>query len=175
MNNKSPDLRGFCPITIGDTFISMKYVSKNEGDTKKIANEFVENLFKTRAKAVKKATIVALHGDLGSGKTTFTKAVACVFGVRNTITSPTFVIEKTYKIQGKPSKVSGFSQLIHIDAYRLEKSSDLDVLGWEEMTAVSENLIFIEWPEKVKGAIPRDAQKIRFKFINETTREIHFS
>ena len=118
----------------------------------------------------KKATVVGLYGDLGSGKTAFTQAVAKVLGIKTTVTSPTFVIEKIYKINYKQS--TGFTHFIHIDAYRLGKSDELVRLGWNEIITDPSNLIFIEWPERVVDSMPIDHIKLKFTFIDETTREI---
>lgn len=140
----------------------MKYVSKNLEDTAKIAQDFVRNL-----KPGSQATLVKLSGDLGSGKTTFTQAVAKTLGVIETVTSPTFIIEKIYKLDHQH-----FSHLIHIDAYRLEKGDELAKLGFAEIAKDAKNLIFIEWPEKVADILPQQSQKISFTFIDEQTREI---
>lgn len=157
--------------------------SKSLEETQKIAKEFVENLL---GNPVTKfgAFVVAMHGDLGSGKTTFVKAVAKELGIKNTVTSPTFVIEKIYPIRiddrPKQSTSNGtsklenqiFDNLIHIDAYRLESGEELKTLGWEEIAKNPKNIIFIEWPENVKDVLPEDKQEIFFEFINETTREV---
>ena len=122
-----------------------------------------------------KATIFTLQGDLGAGKTTFSKSFIGSFGVKETVTSPTFVIEKIYKIPNKKSlgnRVSKFKNIIHIDAYRLTSGEDLEVLGWEEISNNPENIILIEWPEMVQDTLPDDVHNIKFKVINETTREI---
>lgn len=105
-----------------------------------------------------RATVVTLSGDLGAGKTTFTQGLARALGVEDTVTSPTFVIEKAYELQGK-----AWERLIHIDAYRLNGEHDLAVLGWDEMVQDGGNLIVLEWPEKVAGAIPTDAVRISFE------------
>lgn len=115
------------------------------------------------------ATVVALHGELGAGKTTFSQEVGKLLGVAENMHSPTFVIMKVYEID-----FHGFKKLIHIDAYRLEKESELLHLGWEEIIKEPENLVLIEWPEKVAGLIPRDAKRISFKHVNESTREINY-
>src|SRR3989338_7645376 len=65
------------------------------------------------------ATFVTLQGELGAGKTAFTQAVARALDVTETVTSPTFVLEKIYLLNGRQ-----FKRLIHIDAYRLEKAGD---------------------------------------------------
>ena len=142
----------------------MKYISKNLGETAKIAEDFLNTISPSN-----KACVIALQGDLGAGKTAFSKAVGEILGVTENVTSPTFVIEKIYPINWK-----GFKNLIHIDAYRIEKDSELLHLGWEEIVQEAENLVLIEWPENVSGIIPEDAKRINFKFIDEDTREISY-
>ena len=114
------------------------------------------------------ATVLALSGELGSGKTAFTQALAKELGVSDAVVSPTFVIEKIYKLPfGKR-----FRHLIHIDTYRLESEEELRSIGWDEIYSEPENLIVVEWPERVSGLIPEDALRIEFKFIDDETREI---
>lgn len=113
------------------------------------------------------AFVLALQGDLGAGKTTFTKALAQSFGVTETVTSPTFVIEKIYKITHPE-----FDHFIHIDAYRIERSEELAKLGWNAIVNNPRNLIVIEWPERVADLIPADAETLRFTFVSDTLRNI---
>lgn len=113
--------------------------------------------------------VVGLSGDLGSGKTAFTQAVAKQLGIQDIVTSPTFIIEKIYKLNNQQ-----FDHLIHIDAYRLESGAELLHLGWNEIAANPKNIIFVEWPEKVVDILPKGITMIEFKFIDETTREINF-
>lgn len=115
------------------------------------------------------ATVLSLSGELGSGKTAFVKALAAHLGLNEEITSPTFVIEKIYRL-GVPS--TRFKKLIHIDAYRLEGGKELEKIGWKDIVSNPANLICIEWPEKVADVIPSHAQNYSFTFINETTRQI---
>ena len=82
--------------------------------------------------------------------------MAKALGVTETVTSPTFVIEKIYPLTGQK-----FQQLIHIDAYRLKEAHELEVLGWKELLADSGNLILLEWPERVAELIPEDAITVR--------------
>lgn len=112
------------------------------------------------------AMVLALSGDLGAGKTTFAQGIARALGVEEQVTSPTFVIEKIYQLEGQK-----FSHLIHIDAYRLDDPHELEVLGWKEIIADPANLIVVEWPEKVAGLIPADTMRISFKG-NGDNREI---
>jgi tRNA threonylcarbamoyladenosine biosynthesis protein TsaE len=149
----------------------MKHISKNLRETSEIARKFLDTLRPTSM-----ACVVALQGDLGAGKTAFAKAVGEILGVKENVTSPTFVIEKIYPIDPATAGQAwkGFKNFIHIDAYRLEKESELLHLGWEEMVREPENLILIEWPENVPGIIPEDAKRINFKFVDEGTREISY-
>ncbi len=112
------------------------------------------------------ATIIGLRGDLGAGKTTFTQACADLLGISETVTSPTFVILKKYKLAGK------FDFLIHIDAYRLKGGAELNGIGWQEVISNPKNLIMIEWPELVSEVMPANTIYLDFKHVNETTREI---
>jgi tRNA threonylcarbamoyladenosine biosynthesis protein TsaE len=113
-----------------------------------------------------KAVVVALSGDLGSGKTTLTQYLLKNFGVTEQVTSPTFVIQKIYRTEKY--------NLVHIDAYRLESARELSQLNWQELIQDSKNIIVIEWPEKVIELIPEDAIKVSCQFVDEGTRKYTF-
>jgi tRNA threonylcarbamoyladenosine biosynthesis protein TsaE len=116
------------------------------------------------------ASVIALSGELGAGKTTFVQAVAKSLGVEETVNSPTFVIEKIYALpEGRIWK-----QLVHIDAYRLTSTEELRMLGWDELIKVGQNLIIIEWPEHVKGAIPESAHHIAIEIEDGEARTISY-
>lgn len=142
----------------------MEFVSKNIEETVKIAFDFSEQLNRRVSSAT--TAIVGLYGELGSGKTTFMKYLAESFGIKETIQSPTFVIEKIYELENK-----NFKHLIHIDAYRIEKEEEMLNLGWQEIIADPKNLICIEWPERIVGIIPPHI-KIFFEHIDENSRKI---
>lgn len=133
-------------------------------ETEKIAEDFVKKL---SVYAEDRALIVGLYGDLGSGKTTFTQDIAKIFGIKENITSPTYVIEKIYNINH-----SEFKKFIHVDAYRLDSGKELLALEWERTLGDPKNIIFIEWPERVKEILPENHLKINFKFLSEFEREI---
>ena len=99
------------------------------------------------------ATLVTLSGELGAGKTAFVKAAAQALGVDEVVNSPTFVLEKIYDLPASRQD-SAFKRLIHIDAYRLEKGADLEPLGFDMLMKSAENLIMLEWPERVADALP---------------------
>jgi tRNA threonylcarbamoyladenosine biosynthesis protein TsaE len=143
----------------------MIFLSKSVEETVGVAGNFLE---KISSQKNHKATVVGLFGDLGSGKTTFTQALGKHLGVVDVMTSPTFVIEKRYDLDG----IYGFKKLIHIDAYRLDSSAEILNLNFQEDLNNPDNLILIEWPERVESALPGDTIKINFKFISEFEREI---
>ena len=116
-----------------------------------------------------RASLVTLQGELGAGKTAFTQAVARALDVTETVTSPTFVLEKIYLLNGRQ-----FKRLIHIDAYRLEKAGDLAPLGFDELVQDAGNLILLEWPEKVSDALPIPAVRISFVAHTDGSRTITY-
>lgn len=115
------------------------------------------------------ATLVTLSGELGAGKTAFTKAVASKLGVEEVVTSPTFVLEKIYLLGGPTPK---FGRLVHIDAYRLESGKELAPLGFDELLQNSGNLILLEWPEKVAEALPVPSVRISIVANPDESRTI---
>lgn len=141
-------------------------LSKSLEETRKIAENFLNKIEPKE----NEATIFGLHGDLGSGKTTFTQLVGEMLGVEEKIQSPTFIIMKSYKTRNNE-----FGKLIHIDAYRLNKGEDIEKLGWKEIVSNPKNLILVEWPEKIKEVMPKKAVKINFSFKDENTREIEIN
>jgi len=149
----------------------MKKTVKSLTDLESLAGDFLKKI-----KKGKQATLVTLAGDLGSGKTAFTQMVGKKLGIKTKITSPTFVIQKKYELSpSEPKEIStSYKQLIHIDAYRLNNGRDLLVLDWDEIMNNPDNLILLEWPERVKDIVPTSAKKISFKFIDDSSREIVF-
>ncbi len=123
--------------------------------------------------AKKHAFVIALHGNLGAGKTTFTKSIAKLLGITATITSPTFVIQKSFDVPADHVEKFGFiKKLIHIDTYRIDLQDELVKLGWKQNVSDIGNLIVIEWPENIPDLLPAETVHVYFEFVNETTREI---
>lgn len=133
-------------------------------ELKQTADEYLEGLF-----SEDDGLVVGLSGDLGAGKTAFVKEVAKNLGITEDVTSPTFVIQKNY-----PIDFHGFKTLVHIDAYRLENGEEMKPLKFEETLKNKENLIFIEWPEKIESVLPQEIRKITFETVDETTRKLTF-
>lgn len=126
------------------------------------------NDFVADSPSAEKALLIGLSGNLGAGKTTFTQQIAKILNIEEKITSPTFVVMKKYSINfGK------FKNLIHIDAYRIEDPNELKILKFFEICDDPENLIFIEWPEKVEEVLPEKRITITFEAAEENSREIN--
>jgi|SRR3989344_5733756 len=125
----------------------MKYISYSDIETKQIAENFAKN---------RKSNIIALIGELGAGKTTFTQGFAKGLGIKDRIISPTFVLVRQHKI---PNSKGIF---YHIDLYRLENPKDLKELGITEFWSNPENIVLIEWAEKIKDLLPKNITRINF-------------
>lgn len=127
-----------------------KFVAHSEQETLKFAQQF--------AKSLRKGEVVLLLGDLGSGKTTFVKGLAQAFGVKEKITSPTFVLTHVHKIRNSSKFV--IQNLIHVDAYRLKTAQALLDIGLGDWLGRPDTLVLIEWGEKIRPFLRR--QKIKF-------------
>ncbi len=125
-----------------------------EDETKRLANKL--------AILLRPGDVITLEGDLGAGKTTFTKGLGAGLGVRRTINSPTFTIVKEY---------AGEVPLYHIDAYRLE-NSDEDI-GFDEYFN-GEGITVVEWATFIEEFLPEERLNIRIKRIDEYKRLITF-
>lgn len=126
----------------------------------------VESLVQTQifakdlVKELRGGDVLALSGNLGSGKTTFTQSLVSTLGAKGPVTSPTFVLMKLYEL---PKLINGIKRVCHIDTYRLESKEDLLSIGAEEYIGSPDTLTIIEWPEKVKDLLPNDAFWISFE------------
>ena len=141
-------------------------ISKSESQTISEANALAKKILK-KGNNIKHALVIALEGDLGAGKTFFTKALAKSFGIKKRVISPTFVLMKRYGISKKP-----FKNFYHIDCYRIKKPAELKALGWKEISGNPENIIVIEWAEKIKKILPKKIIKIKFEHINPKQRKL---
>lgn len=108
--------------------------------------------------------VIALHGNLGSGKTTFVQGLAKGFGIKTRIISPTFIIMRTYDL--------GSKNFYHVDLYRIESEKDIDGLGLIELMNDSESIVVIEWPDKIEHLLPEKRVDIYFESLEDDKREI---
>jgi len=107
------------------------------------------------------ATVVALSGDLGAGKTTFVQALGKELGVTETMQSPTYVLMKKYEIK----KALPFKTLVHIDAYRLNNAEEFAALKPEQFLSDPKALVVVEWPERVGAALPKADLTLNFSSL----------
>jgi len=114
--------------------------------------------------------VIALHGELGAGKTTLVKGIAAGLGIADTIVSPTFALMNVYPIL---SKKRNAEQLAHIDTYRLETEEQLIAIGAEDYVGAPDTITIIEWPEKCDTLL-QNKRIIRISITapDEATREI---
>jgi len=122
---------------------------------------------KNFAAKLKGGEVLCLVGDLGAGKTAFTKGLAAGLGVKGIVTSPTFVLMKIYKANHK------IKELAHIDAYRLKDGSELVNIGAEEYFGDKECVTVIEWADRVKDIWPKGCSEIRFEIGKGNERKIN--
>jgi len=118
---------------------------------------------------LKGGEVLALTGELGTGKTVITKGVAKFLGIKKHITSPTFVLMKLYKIQNSKFKIQNF---LHIDAYRLNSGQDLLDIGLEDWLNRPDTVIVIEWAERVKNILPEKTIKVNLKIGKKNNERI---
>ena len=134
----------------------MKFISSSVENTIEIGIKL--------AKRLKKGDVVALIGDLGSGKTVLTKGIAKGLGVKDSryVNSPTFVIIKEYK---------GKIPLYHFDLYRLDRSNILDMEAYEEYF-YGDGISVIEWADKIRPFLPAGYIEVRLSVAGENKRKI---
>ena len=134
----------------------LQYLTQNSQETKKLAKILALEVVKTKKN--KGALIFGLVGDLGSGKTTFIQGFMRGLGIKKRITSPSFLIMRSYKLQA-----TSYKKIYHIDCYRLKKPKELLVLGLREIFSDPENVILIEWADKIKKILPKEVIYLKFK------------
>ena len=133
----------------------MEFISRSLDDTTKFARKF--------ARTLKSGDIVLLYGDLGAGKTAFSKGVVAELSDNKLFAvSPTFVIVNVYETNPK---------IYHFDLYRIEDESELQAIGAEEYF-YGEGISLVEWPQRVEGYFPEDVIRVRIKKLSDNERLI---
>jgi tRNA threonylcarbamoyladenosine biosynthesis protein TsaE len=171
------------------------YKTTSTAQTKKIAKLFAEELLET--KPGKGAFVILFKGDLGAGKTTFIQGLMRGMGIRRRIASPTFTLLRSYAlpallspspralsfrnfgprivVRGKlrrESIAATFTKIHHFDCYRMTGEREMNDLGFKEMVKDPQNIILIEWPERIKKALPRNKVTISFEYGDTLTERI---
>ena len=141
----------------------MKVISTSVEETQQIASDLLDKYIQKGVSPL----VFALSGDLGAGKTAFAKGIAKNLGIEESVNSPTFVLMHPYEINK-----NGFKTFYHIDAYRLESEKDLAPLGIKEILNNKENIVLIEWSERVEKILPENSVRIHIEHLEENKREI---
>ena len=141
-----------------NNFVGKIFVVNNSKETQNLACDF--------ARILEKGDTICLYGDLGFGKTTFIQGLAKGLEIKNRITSPTFVIMRAYEL-----KTGAF---YHIDLYRIENVKDIKDLGFEEIINSKQNIVAIEWAEKLKKYLPQNRIDIELFYEKDNVRKIIF-
>jgi len=131
-----------------------------------IVNEIVNRAFKSKARPI----VLALHGELGAGKTTFVQALAKELGITNEVRSPTFLLIKVFKL---PEPRDGIEHLVHVDCYRITSAKELLNLGLKNILADPKNLVAIEWAERVAEYLPSQTIHLTFEILGLKERKIY--
>lgn len=149
-----------------EMFASSLFITKSAAQTKRLARILIKKILSGRFP--EKAIVIGLKGNLGSGKTAFVQGFAAGFGIKENVLSPSFVLMKIYRLAGQ----SYFKNLIHIDAYRIEKSQEILDLGFKKLAARKENIILVEWADRIRRVLPRNTLWLKFQVVGRNERKI---
>ena len=134
--------------------MTQEIITQSPAETKAFAADL--------AKELKPGSVLALHGDLGSGKTCFVQGLAEALGVKEIVNSPTFAIVNEY---------CGRFRLYHVDLYRVKSEAEAESLGADDFME-GDAITAIEWPEVFASILPKDAIHVYFEFVDESRRRI---
>lgn len=133
------------------------FVMKSEEETEAFASDF--------SQTVEVGTIIALHGNLGAGKTVFSRGFARGLNITEPISSPTFTIIQEYPLEDN-------NWLFHLDLYRIDNSDAALAFGLDEYLEDPSSIMLIEWSERIPELLPPETKHIYIIHKDETTREI---
>lgn len=134
-----------------------KYISNSETETEAIGVEV--------ARSLPRGSVVLLDGDLGAGKTVFSRGFARALGIDEPVSSPTYTIVQEYELPEK-------GRLYHLDLYRISGVDAALAFGVDEFLNDPSSYALVEWPERITGILPDNAVHITLKHIGENQREI---
>lgn len=135
------------------------YITNGSEETKSLGEKL--------AKKLKPGDFLAFYGNLGSGKTTFIQGLAKGLGIKRRIISPTFIIVRHFSFKK--------GNFYHIDLYRTETKNDLLSVGLDEIIEDKNNIIALEWAEKMNDFLPEKRYEIHCNYLDEDKREIKIS
>lgn len=137
-------------------FMKQTIITNSYEETQKLGADFAQKF--------NSIPVLALYGDLGSGKTTFIQGLAKGLGIEKKIISPTFIIMRTYE--------ANLRTFYHVDLYRIKDEKDIRDLGLIELMQDPQNLFAIEWPEKVEKILPKKRINLYFTYLEDNKRQI---
>lgn len=142
--------------------------------TKQLAGLLAKEILNKKNFSKNSALVLSLSGDLGAGKTSFAQGFLRAAGVKGKITSPTFTLIKNYKLltANYGLRTTNYKLIYHIDCYRLHKPKELLSLGLKEIFSDPQNIILIEWPERIKSYLPKNIIKLKFKYGQKENERI---
>ncbi len=137
-----------------------QFITYSEQETKKLATDLAKKF---------KSGVVSLAGELGAGKTIFVQGFAQGLGIKEGIISPTFVLVRQHKIPNSQK------MLFHVDLYRLENNADIESLGLKDLWSDKQNIVLIEWANKIERFLPKETLKINIMKQKDNIRSITIS
>ncbi len=140
----------------------MEILSQTPQDTVELARSI--------AKKLKPYDVLALTGELGSGKTFFTSALAAALNIKKRVQSPTFVLVREY---ADVTLHQPIKKIYHIDLYRLENEPEVMDLGLQSFFEDEQAITVIEWPQIANNLLPQNTIYISFESLNENSRKIN--
>ena len=153
-----------------------EFITKSGDETEKLGEEF--------AKQLKSQDAVFLIGDLGSGKTTFTKGLAKGLNINDRIISPTFVIVRQHRVSVQrtvdrkyetQANVKRIETLYHLDLYRLGGERDVKGIDLKDFLDDKSGVVVIEWPEIGQNLVDKKVWKVNFEHLENDGRKISIS
>lgn len=156
----------------------MEITTKTAKETQKIAKILAGEIAKMPAME-EGALVLTLNGELGAGKTTFVQGLVAGLGIKEEVSSPTFLIMKKIELhkhilKNKKNAKIQFKNLYHFDCYRIKNERDLADLDIKDIFRDKENIVLIEWSERIKKILPKNLIDVRFEYKGLKERQINF-
>lgn len=143
----------------------MEKIVDSTEETKELVGEIADKL--------RQGDVLALYGDLGSGKTTFTRFLVHALGIRTRVQSPTFIVTRVYEKEPTNKNAKKIQRVNHVDLYRLRNPEEIADLGLKEYFDKEKSITVIEWPELAEKYLPKDTVKIKFEDLGKSKRKIN--
>lgn len=149
----------------------IKITTRSPKETEGVGEALGKEIIK-RGLRLNRAFVIALYGNLGTGKTVFVKGFARSAGARGKVVSPTFLIMRRFPLR---KNKGGFKNLFHLDAYRIKSQRELAAIDFHKILADPENIVIVEWPSNVRGELKKPLISGGFRHIGKATeRAIDF-